>query len=980
LTRLLAVFLGACALCATALARPPHKPAPGPAPHTIFRVADHGSFGRVVFQLPASATSSPTQTRVQTQAGDLLTLTIQGAGPIAAAVPGADLTRHVRGIDTAIDTAILRLDPGSTARVWRQDGRLIVDVFAPGAAPAAAPPIAPSPAAHPAARLAGADSAPPAATPKPAPAPSTLAAAPLNPATPPPPPAEAQRQPDPAQAAEDPTQPAQPPAQSLGNTDSLLAVRLPGPDDAILLPFAPATGAAAFIRNGQAVAVFDDSKAIDLSGLRADPVFGAARISLLPAATVLTLPAQPSRFIALHREKPGWVLRLQPGRGPAEGAPIRFSAGVLTVAAPHPAGSVVMVDAETGGKLLVGTVRDHGPAVLVPHASPDFTLLPSWEGVVVLAGSDRAALRAVRAGFTLQAATGPPLSAILDDASQAAMARAGALTHRFDFPPLPVPDLLLRLDGDTEAAAAAPKQARFEPRLRVAQDMLALGMDQEAAAVLNAARADDPAQQNRPDALALLAMAAFLESGADSAPAPGPAVSPLDNAALGNADEIALWRALLPAHPIPVPERAAVAAADWRLLLAYPDPLRRRLLPAAASLLLDGQQTEAAAALLADSDDPSLDLARARLLRAQGKTDAALTLLDQVTAGDDRKAQALARRAAIDMRLAAGTLTPAKAAASLLSHLDDWREPDLEIATRIRAGKLLVQADDFRHALATLRDTERLFPAAHDSVHEAERQAVAALVKGGAASRLSPLDLVALVEENRDLLAADDVASSLTPVLADKLVALDLPERAGKLVAALMEATAAGAAKAALGDRLAGLRLDQQDAMGAIAALDASDSADLPAECVESRLIKRARAAILIGRNDDALRLLATSASHEALTLRASLLEASHDWRGAEASLQMLLGADVPKAGVLTDAQQDLVLRFASAASQAGDTAALRALQDGLARRLTPGPRAALFQTLAALPVRSVADLPRSGREADAARALPTALSQYDSR
>jgi hypothetical protein len=168
LTRLLAVFLGACALCATALARLPHKPAPGPAPHTIFRVADHGSFGRVVFQLPASATSSPTQTRVQTQAGDLLTLTIQGAGPIAAAVPGADLTRHVRGIDTAIDTAILRLDPGSTARVWRQDGRLIVDVFAPGSAP--------SPAAHPAARLAEADSAPPAATPKPAPAPSTLAA------------------------------------------------------------------------------------------------------------------------------------------------------------------------------------------------------------------------------------------------------------------------------------------------------------------------------------------------------------------------------------------------------------------------------------------------------------------------------------------------------------------------------------------------------------------------------------------------------------------------------------------------------------------------------------------------------------------------------------------------------------------------------------------------------------------------------------
>jgi hypothetical protein len=332
------------------------------------------------------------------------------------------------------------------------------------------------------------------------------------------------------------------------------------------------------------------------------------------------------------------------------------------------------------------------------------------------------------------------------------------------------------------------------------------------------------------------------------------------------------------------------------------------------------------------------------------------------------------------MRLEAGTLAPAKAASTLLSHIDDWRAPDLELGTRIRAASLLVQAGDFRRALAALREAEHLFPAAHDSVHEAERQAVAALIRGGAAGRLSPLDLVALVEENSDLLAADDVASSLTPVLADKLVALDLPDRAGKLVATLMAATTDGVAKASLGDRLAGLRLDQRDATGAVAALDSSDSADLPPDIVESRLLKRARAAVLIGRDDDALRLLAPSAGREAMMLRASLLEKARDWHGAEAALQMLVGADVPRAGALTDTQQDLVLRFAGAASQAGDASALRALQDGLARRLTPGPRAALFQTLAAAPVQSVSDLPRSGREADAARALPAALTQYNAR
>ena len=115
----------------------------------------------------------------------------------------------------------------------------------------------------------------------------------------------------------------------------------------------------------------------------------------------------------------------------------------------------------------------------------------------------------------------------------------------------------------------------------------------------------------------------------------------------------------------------------------------------------------------------------------------------------------------------------------------------------------------------------------------------------------------------------------------------------------------------------------------------------------------------------------------EALTMEAGLLEKSRDWHAAEAALQMLARAQIPAGGILSDSQQDLVLRLASAASQAGDAALLRAMQDGDARRLSPGPRMSLFQMLVTQPVQGVADLTRSGHEAEAARALPAALASY---
>jgi hypothetical protein len=961
------------------------------------RTGDHTTFGRVVFGVTAA------QSDTIEQQGDRLVVRLPGAGAVAGTAHG---TRRVISIEGGQDQAVLTLAPGSTPRVWRVDGRLVVDVFGAAAGAASAPvaqvtkavvaPTVNNSGALPSVKRGGFLANLPAALPVRAraeAAPLQVTLVPVGPPAPPPrnvaqnmgsaglSPVGVQGAPredvlrTPREGVLRTKLPglavAPPPPVA---TDGLAAVRLPGDpashEDAILVPFDREVGAAAFALGGQAHVIFDDSKPVDLSALKDDRVFGSARITLLPAAMHFSMIVPAGKRLRLRRVPDGWVVAVAAAGAPEDAARVDARNGVVRIAEPGASDTVVMEDPATGGRLLVGTVRHEGPPVAVAHRSAEFSLLPSWAGVVAAAQSDRLSLRADKDGFELAAAAGPALAVAMAGGAAQALADAGTLTRHFDFSPLPVPMLVARMRGAVGAAAAAPKLARLRPRLRAVQDMLALGLGREAAGLLRVAVQDDPAAAQNADVAALLGMADWMAGLAPEDGATPPAAG---------SDEAAFWRAVMrPGEPNPAAE-AAVLAANWRMLLAYPEPLRRILMPKVAQALLAGGQDQALAAMLAKLPDPMLDDVRAALLARQGHGVEALALLDRLARGADRKRAAAAARQAVEIRVAAGTLGPADAAAALDKQLYAWRDDAVELALRLRVAELRARAGAWRQALAVLLEAETALPDAHDIIRAAQRSTLNALLQAGAASRLAPLDLVALVAENADLLADKETSATLAPVLVDKLLALDLPERADPLLQRLMATTGDGVPKAGLGARLAALRLDQGDAPGALAALDASvipaDANVTDAALELRRLVLRARALNAAGQIDSALHVLASANNADGLELQAQILEKRKDWAGTTAALRALTHLVLPAAGILTDAQQDLVLRLASAASQAGNMAALQEMQEGAGRRLSAGPRLELFRALTVQPIHSLADLPRSGREAAAAHALPAVLA-----
>ncbi len=966
MTRLPIVWRGILPALRAALISVPVQPALADGPSVATRFAVHDHFDRLVFALPPAATFT------STVEGGALRIRLTGAGKVTGEIaPG----HRMLGFDTEGDAITIHLAANTHPHVWQINNRLVIDVddgAAQASVPAASPPGSPPARVHalaerklepaqPAASMALAPVAPvlaenprllqddrPAATASaPDLAPQAVVRAPLN---------------GEIEVAPPVTEAVSRAAVTVLVQDASAA----GP--AFVVPFGADTGAAAFGRGGQGFVVFDTARPADLGQLKDDPVFGGVTERMLPDGMVLRVPLPSGAKLLLARLASGWSVTLVhdlPGQA-------RIGAhadhGVLSMQAAAPGHVVALDDEVTGGKLLVGTQRAGGQAMPAVHQSAEFIVLPSWQGVVVSPQSDRIELAPVHDGFRLTASGGPNLSILWTD-------QAGrVMTRHFDFPDLPEPVLRNRLDLARGDAAATPRLARFPARLRLAQAMLAEGLDVEARAVLHAATADDPAHADDADAAGLSAIADWLVTRAGGA-YPPPAEQ-FDLAALGDSDEAQFWRALLKGGAPDVATQAAALAVTWPLLQQYPVSLQRRILPAAADILARGRQDKALAALLAAFPDPSLDLARAELLQRKGKTDEALAWLDAIAKRPDRLMRASALREAVELRLATKKIDEAAAEAALSRQIFAWRGGPGDLALRLRLADLRVQTGQWRKALALLRETDGLFPESHAQIQAAETRLVAGLLRGDKATQLNALDLVALADEAAPLLSAADADVTLAPVLVDKLLSLDLPARAEPILRHLYDHAASPVQKAELGLRLAGLVAEQGDDNGALAVLDSSEDSALPSPLVTQRGLLRARLLAASGRQSDALGILSGVKGEPAILLQVKILEDRHDW-AASAKLLETLVDDTSFSARPEQAQRDLILRLANDESEAGDMAALRRLRGAQGARFASGPGAELFAVLTQEPIQAVDDLPRSGRELQAVRALPASLATH---
>ena len=945
-----------------------------PAVRTTVRSGSHPGFGRVVID-----TNGKTDYHLD-QDGDHVVVRF-AAGVTLGNPPSPP--RNVVAITTDGSTVDLTLAHGAKVHPELMAGRVVLDILDASNHAAAAANVAPvvktrrsetpaQPRSHlppsmaSSPELGGRSAAGPAAPP----APAAVERAPVE-ARPLPPPVQSPVAP----AMTEVNRQAPPGRDVMPERDSpvvLLArrVRLPKEMDgsAFLVPFGSATGAASF-RNGDSVyVVFDERRPVDMGALQNDPVFGGVSVQLLANGTLIRVPLSAALSPALTQLPQGWRIAALTTAPKQQPIAVSSANGRLDLLAEQSGDVVSLADPATGATLLVGTQHRPGQGLAASRRSTDFILRPTTQGVVVEPLSDSIVLTQVPTGFSL--AGGPAGLALSPQTSiTTAMMDAAHLTERFDFSTMPT-DALLRLANRQIAdAAASPPLARGIKNRVAAQSFLALGLGAEAESLLHMAADQDPKEAASVQTGALTAIAALLAGRPEDADA-------LTDPRLDGTDEIALWRAVRQAmRDDGSPRAAAVFATTAALAVQYPAPIREHILPLIVETMIKGGEIEAAARLLDErSDDPKLAYARALMQQAGGDTDRALGMLDALANGHDQFDRARAAVRAVELRLATRKLDKAQAADALDKLLYAWRGDGRELALRERIADLRGESGAWRVALAALRQAETDFPEQVPAIHQRLKDMFAAMIRDQGAQQASAIEFVSMVDENADLAldATDDDAVQQS--LADRLLALDLPDRAKPVLEKLMRSAKSDTAKARFGASLATLAARNGDDAGARTVLDASEGHDLPPDLVEQRAILRADVGARLGDPAGAAAMLAPFRTARATEARAQILENASDWGGAERAWSDCVALTLPDSGRLDETQTRLMLRLATATARASDDAGLTDLRVKYGSRIGAGPLGDMFRLLTAEPVRTTADIKRSQQEMSLATSLPTDL------
>jgi tetratricopeptide (TPR) repeat protein len=872
--------------------------------------------------------------------------------------------------------------PDADVREFRNGKSVIVDVLNPGtrkaatpAEPPAAPPTqtaaTPAPTAQP--------TPPQPAAPQPAPAQPAKPTAPSPaPQTLVPPPA-AQPAPAPAEMQPVTAAPAKPVEKETGPA---LVFDTGGPASAAVYP-----------RAGYLYVVFDRALPIGAGAVVGSGAEQVGAVEPVPATGGSAFRTRIGPFIWPQVERQGTVWRIVPmtrlTAPPAEDLRIDtepdFLLGArLVVRALDAASVVLLTDPEVGDRLHIVPLPRPGQAVNELHRFADLEVLPSFQGVAVRPIADALTVRPVKEGIELTSAGGLHLSPTADMGSRAVVAQApaplmpapaatppsqGGASPGLAPPPNAPPRLsnkrLFDLDAwqrggvekytDTRQALQsaivdAPESERPRAQLDLARFHFANGMGAETQGMLDVLQSTQPDLEGWAEFKALRGAARVLSSDLEGA------AEDLSHPALADNAEAGLWRAAVAAQRLDWPAAARGFKAASAILTKYPEPLLSKLATLAAEAALQTGDTADAKRLLdrmearigPEADErPDIQYLRGELARQQGDPARAEQALGRAFHSLDRYHRAKAGLALVNLELAEGKTSPAAAAERLAGLTFTWRGDDLEMSIRHRLGETQVAAGDFAAGFNTMKDTAALIgdgPRAEKITKDMAR-AFADLYKDGA-SRMPTLEALKLYDQFRELTPVGPAGDEIIRQLAERLVQIDLLDRAADLLQYQTEYRLAGADKAYVGTRLATVRLLDNKPAEALKALEISNVPNMPPELAAERRLMQAKALDQLGRGDDALQLLAQDDTKESNLLRIDMAWRAQNWGHAAVALGKVIGQPPAPGQPLEPERSQLVLNRAVALALAGDGTGLAQLRKEFGGPMDKGQDADAFRVL----------------------------------
>jgi hypothetical protein len=232
-----------------------------------------------------------------------------------------------------------------------------------------------------------------------------------------------------------------------------------------------------------------------------------------------------------------------------------------------------------------------------------------------------------------------------------------------------------------------------------------------------------------------------------------------------------------------------------------------------------------------------------------------------------------------------------------------WRGDDTEIEALQVLAHLYTEDGRYREAFHVMRTAFKAHPNS-ELTRRIQDEAAAtfdSLFLAGKGDAMPAVEALALFYDFRELTPIGRRGDEMIRRLADRLVSVDLLDRAAALLETQVKTRLNGAEQARVAAQLALVRLLDHKPQDAIAALDIPVAAELPLELLHQRSELRARALAELGQTDDALATLHGDDSGDADRLRADIYWRTHNWSAVSSLLQKSLKDPGPDDAVEPD-------------------------------------------------------------------------------
>ncbi|MBR1605234.1 MAG: hypothetical protein IJ660_03915 [Alphaproteobacteria bacterium] len=679
------------------------------------------------------------------------------------------------------------------------------------------------------------------------------------------------------------------------------------------------------------------------------------------AATILRIEAAGELYSEVRKEGLLWIVDLYNQKTERNLKPITINTDLtlpikpfLQVNLPHTEDIFSFLDPDIGDIIMAITSSDPGYAFLDGYKYPDFEFLPSSQGMAI--NSDDFGISIIRntVGFIVQTTQHPlNISKNLEQKKQleGMKNRSNEINLTKE---LTVPIIKKSFEASekfllNKIKSAVPDEVSAT-QLELAKFYLSHGLGSNALGLLQNIRLHFIRQKKEIPAqiTALTGVASFLMQRYDTA------FEIFGKPECANIPEIELWRHLSDLDK----ERnhAPDIAKNIHFIFNYPTEIKKRLTLRGLAYAIDKQNDSLAQNFINILKElpmnnelyAALNYYDAEKIRLQGFIRSALPQYKMVALSSSNLYSALAR-----YRIATfnSSLVDVKLNRIILEFERlrfSWGEKSFKIQILNHLVDLYLKNTDFYMALKTLHEMGELSSSQKPIIEKRMVQIMEEIYYYNNDNQFSPIKALALFDNFGYLIERSPYQTAIIIKLADRLVAIDLLDRAYKLLNDYLlqhRKNLSHEEISAMGGRLALIDLFKDNTNTAIQNLYDTAYSDISETLMLQRKIIEAKALVQEGFSDKALALLAGNNSKNATLLKAEIYWAAQQWDEASDAIRLLVERP-EKDKPLSEEQIRYVLDWLTALKLAGKETIIVRIRNTFLPYFEKTPYASLFNVL----------------------------------